>query len=95
MSRRNDLFRLGNGESMSVYCAGSADRRMTVMHLVNFDRRARRAPVSLWVKPHFRAARLWKLGSSEPITLSAKPEQGGQEFSLPPFATYAALELES
>jgi hypothetical protein len=95
MSRRNDLFRLGNGASMSVRCTGSSDGRVMVIQLVSFDRRASRLPVSLWVKPQFRTARLWKLGSNEPMTLSAKPEQGGQELSLPPFATYAAVELES
>ena len=95
MSRRNDLFRLGNGSSISVYCTGSSDGKMTLFHLVNFDRRVSRNPVSLWVRQQFRTARLWKMGSSEPMTLSARPEQGGQEFSLPPFATYSALELES
>ena len=95
MSRRNDLFRLGNGASMSVYCAGSADGRMTVLHLVNFDRRARPAPASLWVKQHFRKARLWKLGSNEPMVLSARAGQHGREMALPPFTTYAAVELES
>ena len=40
MSRRNDLFRLGNGASMSVCCTGSPDGRMMVMQLVSFDRRA-------------------------------------------------------
>jgi hypothetical protein len=95
MSRRSDLFRLGNGESMSVHCTGSADGSKTLIHLVNFDHRARRTPVSLWVKQHFRAARFWKLGASEPIALSPKLEQSGQELALPLFATYAALELES
>ena len=95
MSRRNDLVRLGNGASMSVCCTGSSDGRRTLIQLVSFDRRASRVPVSLWVKPHFRAARLWKLGSSEPMIFSAKAEQTGQELSLPPFATYAAVELES
>jgi len=95
MSRRNDLFRLGNGPSMSVCCTGSSDGRRTLIQLVSFDRHGSRLPVSLWVKPHFRAARLWKLGSSEPMILSAKAEQGGQELSLPSFATYAAVELES
>jgi hypothetical protein len=95
MSRRNDLFRLGNGASISVRCTGSSDGRRMLIQLVSFDRRGSRIPVSLWVKPRFRAARLWKLGSNKPVTLSAKPEQAGQEFSLPPFATYAAVELES
>jgi hypothetical protein len=95
MSRRNDLFRLGNGASMSVCCTGSSDGRRTLIQLVSFDRRPSRVPVSLWVRPHFRAARLWRLGSSEPMILSAKAEQGGQELSLPPFTTYAAVELES
>ena len=95
MSRRNDLFRLGNGASMSVRCTGSSDGRMMLIQLVSFDRREGRVPVSLWVKSQFRTARLWKLGSKEPMILSAKPEQGGQEFSLPPFTTYAAVELES
>lgn len=95
MSRRNDLFRLGNGESISVRCTGSADGRRMLIQLVSFDRRASRVPVSLWVKPQFRTARLWKLGSDEPMALSARPEQGGQEYSLPPFATYAAVELEN
>jgi hypothetical protein len=95
MSRRNDLFRLGNGASMSVRCTGSSDGRRMLIQLVSFDRRAGRGPVSLWVKSKFRAARLWTLGSNEAIALSFKPEQGGQEFSLPPFTTYAAVELES
>jgi hypothetical protein len=95
ISRRNDLFRLGNGASMSVRCTGSSDGRMMLIQLVSFDRRAGRVPVSLWVKPKFRRARLWKLGSNEPVPVSSKPEQGGQEFSLPPFTTYAAVELES
>jgi hypothetical protein len=95
MSRRNDLFRLGNGASIAVCCTGSSDGRRTLIQLVSFDRRASRMPVSLWVKPHFRAARLWMLDSSEPMRLQAKAEQSGQELSLPPFATYAAVELES
>jgi hypothetical protein len=95
MSRRNDQFRLGNGASMSARCTGSSDGRMMLIQLVSFDRRAGRVPASLWVKAQFRTARLWKLGSNEPITLSPKPEQGGREFSLPPFTTYAAVELES
>ena len=95
MSRRNDLFRLGNGASMSVRCTGSSDGRMMLIQLVSFDRRAGGVPVSLWVKGEFRTAWLWKLGSNEPVTLSSKPEQGGQEFSLPPFTTFAAVELES
>lgn len=95
MSRRNDLFRLGNGASISVRCKGSADGRRMLIQMVSFDRRASRVPVSLWVRPQFRTARLWKLGSNESMALSARPEQGGQEFSLPPFATYAAVELQS
>ena len=95
MSRRNDLFRLGNGASMSVRCTGTSDGRMMLIQLVSFDRRAGGVPVCLWVKAPFRTARLWKLGSNEPITLSSKPEQGGREFSLPPFTTFAAVELES
>jgi hypothetical protein len=95
MSRRNDLFRLGNGASMSVRCTGSSDGKRMLIQLVSFDRRASRVPVSLWVKPQFRTARLWKLGSDEPMALSARTEQGGQEYALPPFATYAAVELEN
>ena len=41
MSRRNDLFRLGNGASMSVRCTGSSDGRMMLIQLVSFDRRVR------------------------------------------------------
>jgi len=95
MSRRNDLFRLGNGASMSVRCTGSSDGRLMLIQLVSFDRRAGRVPVSLWVKEQFRTARLWRVGSNEAASLSSKPEQGGREFSLPPFTTYAAVELES
>jgi hypothetical protein len=95
MSRRNDLFRLGNGASMGVRCTGSSDGRMMLIQLVSFDRRAGGVPVSLWVKGKFRTAWLWKLGSNEPVTLSSKREQGGREFALPPFTTYAAVELES
>ena len=95
MSRRNDLFRLGNGASLIVYCSGSADGRMTVLHLVNFDRRARPAPASLWVKQHFRKARFWNLGSNEPLVLSTGAVAHGWEMALPPFTTYGAVELES
>jgi hypothetical protein len=95
MSRRSDVFRLGNGASMSVYCASSADGKTMLIHLTNFDRRGSRVPVSLWVKQPFRTARLWKLGSSEPVALPARPEHGGRELALPPFTTYAAVELES
>jgi len=86
---------LGNGASMSVRCTGSSDGRMMLIQLVSFDRRAGRVPVSLWVKEQFRTARLWRVGSNEAASLSSKPEQGGREFSLPPFTTYAAVELES
>lgn len=95
MSRRNDLFRLGNGTSMNAYCSSSADGKRTVVHLVNFDRRSRRSPVSLWVKRPFRLARFWKLAADEPVALSEVPEREGKELPLPPFATYAAVELES
>ena len=76
MSRRNDLFRLGNGASMSVRCTGSSDGRMMLIQLVSFDRRAGRVPVSLWVKSQFRTARLWKLGSNEPMILSRQARAG-------------------
>jgi hypothetical protein len=94
MSRRNDLFRLGNGTSMNAYCTTSADGKSTVVHLVNFERRASRNPISLWVKDPFRWARFWKLGANEPVPLSAVLEREGKELPLPPSKTYAAVKFE-
>jgi hypothetical protein len=95
LSRRNDLFRLGNGLAMNVRYTASADGRNAVIHLVNFERRASRRAVSLWVKQPFRTARIWRLDSPEPVPLRVLPEGTGRELALPGFATYAAVELIS
>lgn len=93
LSRRNDLFRLGNGDAISASYVGSAHRKTAVIHLVNFERRASRHPITLWVKQPFRTARFWELSSQRPRTLAAVPEGAGWELPLPPFAAYAAVEL--
>ena len=95
VSRRNDPFRLGNGFSMSLYSTISPDRQHTVVHLINSDGRARRSPVSLWVKQPFRRARFWQLGADEAVALSPAAERQGKELALPSFGVYAAVELEA
>jgi hypothetical protein len=92
MSHSSDLVRLWNaGGSNSIYTA-APDGSRTLVQIVNYSVGGEADSISLWLKNPYRAARFWSLGANEPKSL--QKATGSGEFYLPPFAVYAAVELE-
>jgi hypothetical protein len=49
--------------------------------------------VTVWFPQQYRAARMWTLGSDDPVDLTLAPENTGMEVQVPSIAPYAALEV--
>lgn len=94
MSRRWDSFRLFNASSILAYHAASGDGKTSVIHLLNYTRRAARSPVAVQINSAVRRARFHILGRADAAEAQVVTRDGGREIDLPPFAVYCALELE-
>jgi hypothetical protein len=90
MTRRADLFRLWNAGASNAYLA--TDGKRVVAHVLNFTGRPAAHPMSLWLARAARSVVFYDLfGRAEKLPVAAKNE--GVEVSLPPFASYAAVEF--
>ncbi len=94
MSHRNDLVRLWNAGPMNSYYTESPDGKKALVQIVNYSSREKGDTATVWIRDPYRSARLWTLEKGEPVTLKGVSEGGGQEFHLPPFQVFAAIELE-
>ena len=93
LSHREDVVRIWNGGAINLHYTASRDGNKAVVHLVDYSRRRRLDAVTLGFARPFSSARVFTLESSknvEPIK-----RRLGTEIPLPPFSTYAAVELRT
>ncbi len=96
LSHRNDPIRLYNGSTMNFACQVSADGRQSVIHMLNYSRRAGGDGVVLYLKNPFKTARFVSPEIAAPAPLAFAPQAaGGAELPLPNFVIYGAVQLES
>jgi hypothetical protein len=96
VSHRNDLIRYFNFGTLNGYYTAAAGQKRALLHAVNYTTRERSGPLSIAFTRRYETARLWRLDSDSPSPLELLPaEMTGVEIHLPPFAVYAAIELEA
>ena len=95
ISRRNDLVRYFNFQSLNGYYTAAADGRKAVLHTVNYAMRTFGHPVSVAFMRRYRSARMWRFDAESPTALEAAATETGVEVHLPPFGVYAAIELDA
>ena len=95
LSRRNDLFRLWNAGSFNGYLTASADRKKTLLQLINYAGRDAVDLLSVWVRGNYSQTKVWRHCSDHPASLNSVPMQNGQEYHLPPIGYYVAIEMEN
>jgi hypothetical protein len=91
LSHREDVLRIWNGGTMDCHYVASEDGKRAVVHLVSYSQRSTLESVTLGVDKPFGSAEFMTLQDSS----SVKPVKRrlGTEVPLPPFQTYAAIEL--
>ncbi|MGQ9635195.1 MAG: hypothetical protein ACUVXB_13235 [Bryobacteraceae bacterium] len=96
LSHRHDLFRLYNGGSLYAYLTRDDGFGRALVQLVNYAARGSSNLVSLALRGRYRTAQLRTLEDPHGSHLEPQSaERGWFEYHLPPFATYAAIELEA
>jgi hypothetical protein len=93
LGRAYDLTRFYNIEAfISNYCA-PPDGSGAVLHMTDFSRRREEDRVTAWFRKMYRSARLWRIGTAEPVQATLFSENGGMDVQVPAMGTYVALEL--
>jgi hypothetical protein len=96
LSHRLDPLRMYNGPSMNCVLAAAAGGKQSVIHVLNFARRAGGDGTVFYVKTPSKTARFVSLETPAPVALTWVPQAaGGAEITLPKFAVYGAILLES
>jgi hypothetical protein len=91
MSHREDVLRVWNGGLMNSYYLASPDGKNAVVHLVNYNLRSRLDTVTLGLARPYQAAQVHTADSAASVKPVAR--KLGTEVPLPPFTTYAAVQL--
>lgn len=94
MSRRYDPARLYNSGATGVHYSVARDGRTELLQLVNFTGRSSSTPLTVGVARAYRSALLHVLENAGPQALQPIQREHGVEYQLPPFSTYAAIELK-
>jgi hypothetical protein len=94
VGRRYDPFTLFNATSLWEHFSVAPDGRSGLLQLVGFTSRPNES-VSLASARPWRSAALYTLASGAPVVLDPVKVQGRDEFHLPDFSYYAALEFRS
>lgn len=93
MSRRNDIVRLFNPGSILAWPVVSPDRRLLLVHLINYSRRGTAHDVVVQVWRPVQAA--WIESPERPRQAARlRREAGGWEIPLAPFGQYCGVVLE-
>jgi hypothetical protein len=96
LSHRGDPMRLYNGPSMNCVCQVATDGRQGVIHMLNYARRAGGDPAVVYVKTPYAKASFVSPEIASPVPLQlAVQAAGGAELTVPKFAVYGAVQLES
>ena len=95
LSRVNDLSRFFN---LSAFLSAHTARpggASALLQITNFAAATRFAvsQVTVWFPQQYRAARMWTLGSEDPVALQLEPENTGMDVQIPSISPYAAVEV--
>jgi hypothetical protein len=95
LSRTNDLSRFFN---LSAFLSGhtaAPGGASALLQINNFAGSSRGAvsQVTVWFPQQYREARMWALGSAEPVALKLEPQNTGMEVQIPGISPYAAIEV--
>jgi hypothetical protein len=91
IGHRQDPMRIWNGGMMNALYLASGDGARGVVHLVNYSLRSTLEAVTLGFPKPYQSATVFTAGAVTPV--QPKKRRFGVEFPLPPFSTYAAIEL--
>jgi hypothetical protein len=100
LSHRGDPARLYNGASMNYFYQASPQGRQGVIHVLNYSRRSGGDNALIYLKTPYRSARFVSPEIAAPVALQWVPqaspyETGGAELTLPRFAVYGAVQMET
>ena len=71
---------------------GGASALLQIANFAGFSRFSA-SQVTVWFPQQYRAARMWTLGSEEPVALNLVPENTGMDVQIPGISPYAAVEV--
>ena len=91
LSHREDVVRIWNGGTMDCYYVSSDDGKRAVVHLVSYSQQGNLEAVTLGVDKPFASGEF--LTFQESSIVKPVKRKLGSEVPLPPFQTYAAIEL--
>jgi hypothetical protein len=92
VSRRHDPIRMFNTSSLWIHNSVAPRGQSSLIQLVNFTGRVG-GSVSLRIQKPHRSVAIHTLESGGPQPLKPVPVEKTQEYYLPPFSVYAALEV--
>ncbi len=95
LSRRNDLLRLWNAGSINSFYTLSPDDRRGLLQLINYAAHEPSRLITVGLARAWASARLWMLNAAAATSVEVRRVRDGIELDLPPFAVYAAIELQS
>ena len=96
MSHRNDPLRVYNGPSMNCVFAAAPGGKQAAIHVLNFSKRAGGDAAVFFIKTPFKTASFASPELAAPAPLTWVPQAaGGAELTLPKFAVYGVIQLES
>jgi hypothetical protein len=95
LSRANDLSRFFNLSAFLSAHTAAPDGASALLQVNNFAGSSRFSvsQVTVWFPQQYRAARMWTMGSEDPVDLTLAPENTGMEVQVPSISPYAALEV--
>ena len=93
VSRRNDPVRLFNAGTVSCRCSVALSGGTTLLELVNYSARAPAHAITVALEASVVSARVSTLENPAPARIEPVRSKHGVELPLPPFAVWAAVEL--
>lgn len=91
LGHRQDPMRIWNAGMMNALYLASSDGSRGVVHLVNYSLRSTLDAVTLGFPKPYQSATVYTAEAATPV--QPHKRRLGVEFPLPPFSTYAAIEL--
>jgi hypothetical protein len=95
LSRVNDLSRFFNLSAFLSAHTAAPGGASALLQITNFASATRYSvsQATVWFPQQYRAARMWTLGSEDPVALKLEPENTGMDVQIPSISPYAAVEV--
>jgi hypothetical protein len=95
LGRANDLSRFFNLSAFLSAHTAAPGGASALLQITNFAGGSRfsASQVTVWFPQQYRAARMWTMGSEEPMALNLVPENTGMDVQIPGISPYAAVEV--